>query len=119
MLKHNKCKLCGSQWHTAWLCKLKSKKPMRQEAVKTKAKRTEVRVLWFDLNPPDEYGRWQCYLRIAPNCYGYLTRETVDLEHVDSKARRPDLKFDVQNLKPACPPCNQLKGSRSAEEFDR
>lgn len=89
---------------------------MRKEAVKTRAKRQATSTAWFKLNPPDEFGRWECYLQISDRCPRWVTIETLNIEHVLSKARRPDLKHDLNNLRPACGYCNELKQSLSAEE---
>lgn len=91
-------------------------KPMRKEAVKTRSKRVATANEWYALNPPDENGQWECYLRISPHCYGKVGKHTINLEHMDSKARAPEKKYDVANLRAACPNCNQLKGSLSADE---
>lgn len=79
-------------------------------------KRLKLRDEWFELNPPDKEGYWYCYLRISPNCPYRLDKKTVQQEHVLSKTRRPDLKYDVTNLRPACDPCNKLKGSLNYDD---
>lgn len=84
---------------------------------KSRAKRDATNKEWFALNPSDENGQWKCYLHISPNCYGWVNASTLKIEHVKSKVRRPDLKYTVSNLKPACGPCNELKGSRDVEEL--
>lgn len=46
-----------------------------------------------------------------------LDRGTIRLEHKQSKNHHPELKYDVNNLAPACDACNKLKGSRDASEM--
>lgn len=115
----NKCSYCGGSDHTSIMCQRKPRRPIRKEAEKTTARRTATSREWFRLNPPDAKGLWYCYLRIAPNCPHKLTRSTITLEHVKSKVRHPELKYDVTNLKPACSPCNKLKGSLDVEELSQ
>lgn len=95
---------------------MKRTRRIRFEAPKTGAKREAVSAEWFKTNPPDAYGEWKCYLQISPNCHKKVDRGTLNIEHMNSKARRPDQKHDLDNLKPACSPCNELKGSLSADE---
>ena len=74
---------------------------------------------WFKQNPPDESGVWICYLRIHPKCPMLLNRTELQLEHVKSKARYPELRYDVQNLKPSCAFCNQYKGSQDLDQIGK
>jgi 5-methylcytosine-specific restriction endonuclease McrA len=113
----NQCKYCGGTNHTSLMCLKKPRKPIRQESVKAQSKRTATSREWYRLNPPDNNGNWICYLQISPRCPRILTRETITLEHVKSKARHPGLKYDVNNLKPACEFCNKLKGSLDLEDL--
>ena len=113
----NKCKYCGGTSHSTLMCQNKPRRPIKQESDKARSKRTKVSREWFKLNPPDEKGVWICYLQISPNCPVKLTRSTITLEHVKSKVRYPELKYEVSNLKPACGECNKLKGSLDLEEL--
>lgn len=113
----NACKYCGSPYHKSIQCFEKPRKPIRKESIVSLSKRTQTSREWFKQNPPDERGRWFCYLRISPDCPHVLTRSTIQLEHVRSKVRRPDLKYDIDNLKPSCHSCNRQKASRSVEDL--
>lgn len=113
----NNCKYCGSSTHTTLMCLNKPRVPIRQESEKARSKRTATSREWYRLNPPDENGTWICYLQISPRCPRILTRSTITLEHVKSKVRHPELKYDVNNLKPACEFCNKLKGSLDLEDL--
>lgn len=111
-----RCVVCNKKSQSDHCFLHKPKKPMRKEAVKTKEKRLAVTQEWLELNPADEEGTWTCYLQIAINCRLRMNIGTLNIEHDHSKARRPDLKYNVKKLKPACSPCNELKGSLSGDE---
>ena len=88
------------------------------------AKKTEQRWIdakfgWFEQNSPDKDGFWDCYLQIAESCLKRVDRRTLNLEHVKAKVRHPDLKYDIYNIRPACRPCNKLKGSQDLDEINR
>lgn len=114
-IKPKPCSECNSIWHSKGYHK--PKKTLRKEAVKTKHKRQSTTTKWFKANPPDELGYWYCYIPQHPLCPKRLTTETINLEHDLSKARRPDLKHDIDNIFPACGFDNKAKGSKSAEEY--
>lgn len=84
---------------------------------KTLAKKQQTDKAWYEANPPDEYGRWRCYISKHPLCPVWLTAETIVLEHDQSKARRKDLQFDITNIFPSCSADNKAKGSLSAKEY--
>lgn len=109
-MKIPKCSYCSGE-HYSINCFNKPRRPIRKASKKYVFKKQQTDRLWYELNPPDEKGRWFCYLGISPECKVVLTRSTITLEHVKSKARHPDLRFEVTNLRPACAPCNALKGS--------
>lgn len=116
--------MCGSIWHTAFLCKYKpnatfktTKYRMRPESPKSRRRRLKMAQEWFRGNPPDANGNWECYLQISTLCPKKLNRTTITLEHVHAKVRRPDLKYVSANLKPSCSFCNKMKGSRSVQEL--
>lgn len=88
-------------------------------AKKTDQRWIDTKVGWFEQNPPDKDGYWDCYLQIAESCQRRVDRRTLNLEHAKSKARRPDLRYDITNIRPACRPCNKLKGSENLEDIAR
>lgn len=97
------------------------KNPKQRKTPKTMGKYAKQWVItrntWIRNNPPNYLEcYWLCYLRIAPNCRGYLTERTLTLDHVVARSRDPSKRFDQDNLKPACMPCNELKGSRSLDQ---
>lgn len=116
-MKQSICNYCGGDNHTSLMCFKKPRRRIKPISDKNKLKEQQTKREWFDLNPPNEKGLWFCYLGISPDCPRKLTRSTITLEHVKSKVRHPELKFDVTNLKPACSPCNALKGSRDVDEL--
>lgn len=89
-----------------------SRKPMKQMSAKYDKLWRATRKEWYETNLPDVHGYWQCYLQISPECSITVDRSTINLEHVLSKVRHPELRFVVSNLRPACHPCNKLKGSK-------
>lgn len=107
------CKYCGGNDHYAMSCFKRPQKKITSESDKTKGRRLRVRKAWFNLNPPDSNGQWECYLQISPECPKSVDRHTISLEHVRSKVRSPKLIFVVENIKAACEPCNKLKRSWS------
>ena len=110
------CDDCGIT-HTSLMCLRKPRHFMRTVSEKTLDRRGQTKREWLRLNPPDERGTWTCYLQISSACPIKLTASTLNLEHVKSKARYPELRYDLNNIKPACSPCNKLKGSRDVEEL--
>lgn len=116
-MKIKECKYCGKDNHTSLMCFQKPRRRIKPISSKTASKEQQTKREWFELNPPNEKGLWFCYLGISPMCPGWLTRSTITLEHVKSKARHPELKFEVTNLKPACSFCNEIKGSRDVDEL--
>lgn len=89
---------------------LKPKKPMKKIG-KVTEKWIETRKDWISRNPPDSKGLWECYLKISPYCLGFMNKDSLTIDHVKSRSRHPELRYDLDNLKPACAPCNGLKGS--------
>lgn len=78
----------------------------------------EDRAVWVTNNPPNHEGYWECYLRISPRCLGWIDVDQLNVEHVKGRKRHPEERRNQSNLKPACGPCNELKGSRDLEELD-
>lgn len=121
------CKFCKLMGHFPYQCRLNPKVILRR---KTGLKRTPIkkvgkhtkqwlvtRASWIRHNPPPIEGQfWLCYLRIHPFCPVRLTLETLTLDHVVSRSRDPKLRYNADNLKPACKYCNSEKGSRSLEQ---
>lgn len=122
--KRKPCAECQSLYHSKGYHKPRTalrtaRKPMKRESDKTKSKRQATALQWDKLNPPDENGEWTCYLQISPDCPIKLTKQTLVREHYYSKTRRPDLKYEVSNIRPACDPCNSVKLSRNGDEFNK
>lgn len=120
------CNKCQSKWHTSLHCPTEPRsvlrtasKPIKRESTKTRQKRQQTAREWHKLNKPGSDGMYTCYLQIHPDCPKMLTKDMLTLEHYHSKARRPDLKFDVTNLKPSCSPCNGMKLSKSGSDFNK
>lgn len=118
------CSGCGGSGHYAINCLVTArtvpkakKRYIKPESGKNRERRLKARELWFEQNPPETPdGKWFCYLDGLSeyNCWGTMSREEIEqhgLEHVIAKVKDPSLKFEVANLRVACPPCNRLKGS--------
>lgn len=50
-------------------------------------------------------------------CGRFLLRNEVELDHFESRSRRPDLRYELTNLVPSCHRCNAEKGSLSGEQY--
>lgn len=116
-MKQIKCNYCHQTTHYSWQCFRKPRTPIKSMSDKYLNKHRQCRRLWFKENPPDSRGVWLCYLNIAPDCPIKLTSTTIRLEHVKSKARYPELVFEITNIKPACNACNALKGSLDIKDL--
>lgn len=119
MIQPGLCKHCGSSLHSSLMCFYKARQPLRKTSNKSGAKYAKMRREWFlrPENAPDEEGQWLCYLGISPECTFTVNRLTLNLEHVRSRVRHPELKFDPDNLMPACSACNQVKQSLDLEDL--
>ncbi len=111
MKKKPHCSWCDSEDHTVFYCPIKPKKPINSKGPYYEKMRI-VRRKWYKNNPPDHSGFWYCYL-----CGKAITKEEVELDHVLSRSRHPELRFEISNLKPACHTCNFDKGSREVKGF--
>lgn len=116
MVRSNPCKICNNQYHTAAFCPRKPKKPIKRLG-KRGLLNKEVNAIWLELNPPDDDGRWECYLKISPLCHVYVNYLTLNIEHSYSKVKHPELRERQDLLHPACPQCNRLKGSKDITDL--
>ena len=92
---------------------------LKPESDKAKTKRIATYKRWIKANPPDENGRWECYLQISSMCPKSLSRNLLSLEHVKPRSKNPELKYKIENIKPSCLSCNEMKGSRTIEELSK
>lgn len=99
-------KYCNKCIHNTY-----AKKPIRKVGPVTK-QWFEAREKWIDQNPANHQGYWFCYY-----CGNFLTINTLTLDHKEARSRKPDKRFDLNNLVPCCAACNGAKGSLSAEEY--
>lgn len=77
----------------------------------------EFRLEWIKNNPPNLNGNWICYLQISTLCLQRLDKQTLTLEHIVPKGRGEEYRYNENNIKPACAPCNGLKGSQTLESL--
>ena len=113
------CSNCASVYHTAFNCPvrgrtpLKTTKPMQarrriNRSGKVSRAWIQARRQWIAQHP----GPWECFYCLVP-----LTEPELTLDHYLSRARRPDLRYDHDNIVPCCAPCNYRKGSLSGDEY--
>jgi len=70
----------------------------------------QTRREWIRQNKDTEY---KCYL-----CGRRLDETTLTLDHVKSRSRHPELRYELSNLRPCCAQCNENKGSRDITELE-
>lgn len=119
------CKFCKQTTHFSYRCYANPKVAMRRKygmkrtPIKKMGKHAKqwfiTRATWIRKNPPDRDGYWYCYLQIHEWCPVKLTISTLTLDHVVSRSSDPKLRYNQDNLRPACTYCNDAKGSRSLE----
>jgi 5-methylcytosine-specific restriction endonuclease McrA len=121
-MRQGKCKHCRGENHNSLNCyqkrkhdhtQLKQRKPLRHESKAANDKRATLSHTFFAQNPPDVEGGYMCYLRISRLCPGWMPKHEVTLEHVLSKAKYPEVKYNVINIMTACEPCNKAKLSNT------
>jgi len=105
-----KCGKCSYNLHA------KPRKPMKRLG-KVGKQWLADRAEWVTNNPPDHQGYWACYLQISPQCLGRMDLDQLNVEHMARRTRHPEQRRDQSYLRPACGPCNELKGSKDLEEI--
>lgn len=115
------CRVCGEFGHYSFQCFKGKKAQIVTKRLHPGGKYFKqwqlTRKTWFRNNPPDHAGYYLCYLRISPRCFGAMKKVETTLDHIKSRSRYPELRFDQNNLAPCCPPCNELKGSRDLDDI--
>lgn len=117
------CKHCGRMGHYSYACYQNPKralKALKRSPINKIGKNTKqwfiTRATWIKKNaPPIEGKYWICYLQIHPWCPVRISVENLTLDHVVSRSSDPSLRFNQDNLKPACKYCNEMKGSQKLE----
>ena len=125
------CKHCGLMGHFPYACYQNPKRAIKQikrTALKRSTKPINKigkttkqwmvnRVTWIKKNPPPVEGKyWICYLQIHPWCPRRIDVAHLTIDHVVSRSRNAKLRFNLDNLKPACIYCNGEKGSKSLDQ---
>ena len=72
----------------------------------------KARDLWIKENSANHEGQWYCIVG-----GGYLTEQTLQLDHDISRIRDPSRRTDQTNLHPICSKHNAEKGSKSLKEY--
>lgn len=114
------CRHCGLMGHFSYQCFTNPKKALKRTPIKKIGKTTKqwfmTRATWIRKNPPPIEGTyWECYLQIHEWCPVRIDISKLTLDHVVSRSHDASLRFNLDNLKPACQYCNSEKGSRSLE----
>ncbi len=121
------CKHCKQMGHFPYACPANPKKAIKRSALRRSTKPMNkvgkttkqwfvTRATWIRKNPPPIDGEfWECYLQIHPWCPRLIDIHKLTLDHVVSRSRDPSLRFNLENLKPACMYCNTEKGSKSLD----
>ncbi len=114
------CKHCSEVDPTHWPYQC-FKNPKQRKTPKTMGKYTKqwiiTRKTWIRNNPPDDRGYYKCYLNISPFCPSWMLQREMTLDHVIARSRDASKRYAADNLRPACYPCNTLKGSQSVDKF--
>lgn len=63
---------------------------------------------WFVRHNQDTY---ECWLQISPYCPKFMKRKYTTLDHIKPRSFYPELEYEDSNIRPACKPCNDAKGS--------
>jgi 5-methylcytosine-specific restriction endonuclease McrA len=118
--KEKHCKKCDGFGHSAINCfrnpkaTIKVTKGLKKTGSYTMRMQT-IRRKWFKQNPSNQ-GYYYCIY-----CGKAVTRdpdllamgvERVELDHIHSRSRYPELRFELTNLAPSCHNCNTEKGSK-------
>lgn len=79
----------------------------------------ETSRLWKQANPPDDYGHWYCKVGGSPltDKASDETALRLNLCHDLSRARRPDMAYNLDNIFPGCQRHNKEQGSKSLDEY--
>lgn len=121
------CKHCGLMGHFAYQCFANPKKALKRTELRRSSKPINkvgkqtkqwmvTRATWIRKNPPPIEGQyWECYLQIHEWCPVRIDIHKLTLDHVVSRSRDPSLRFNLDNLRPACSYCNTEKGSKSLD----
>lgn len=113
MAQHNKtCKICGELGHSKFYCKKKPRKPISKSTKPIKPGKHHNKWLAFRRkylaeHQPNHQGYYTCYL-----CLGPVHVDEVTLDHVIPRSAAPHLRYDENNIRPACGSCNSTKGSK-------
>jgi 5-methylcytosine-specific restriction endonuclease McrA len=117
------CKTCDKKCYGEYCFQHKPRKPLKRTPIKNNpSKRTRqdkrFREIYLDTHA-NEYGYYECYLKTTEMCPKVLTREQATIEHVIPKGsvKGRNLRFNEDNIRIACFPCNGDKGSQSLENY--
>lgn len=109
------CKFCKETTHSQFYCTRKPRSVLKARKQLNKLGKYGkqwliTRETWFTRNAADWYF---CYL-----CGKRMTYKETTLDHIKSRSRYPQLRYDLNNLAPCCWGCNALKGSRDLAQME-
>lgn len=110
------CKYCGGIGHTQAFCFRKPRKHMIKKIPLRKVgklgKQWQVtRATWFRKHALRAGEEYHCYICERP------IGDHPQLDHIQSRVRHPELRFNLDNLAPICEYDNRMKSSLSLEEY--
>lgn len=79
-------------------------KPKKQPKNRIKNEWLAFRRKWLRENPPDWAGFYVCGI-----CGNKGTAQNMDLDHIQKRSLRPDLRLDKDNVRLVCRPCHNKK----------
>lgn len=119
------CKHCHKEGHTAFNCpfksraQIKSKKPLRAKKRLSPVgplalHYRKLRASFFEHHNQDTYYCYYCkYIGLDMP----MGRRATQVEHFLTKARHPELRYEMSNLVPSCAFHNQDKGGLDGPEY--
>lgn len=108
-MNHKPCSHCGGTNHLSIRCFNKKNKAITKQGKHAKLW-METRNEWLQKNASPT--GWNCYI-----CNVKLDRYSLTLDHIKSRSRYPELRYDLDNLAPCCWLDNVRKGSRSLDNI--
>lgn len=120
MVNKKHCVFCDEMGHTQFYCPVKPRDILKNKGKYTK-KWTYTRARWLLDHPPDDNGFYYCIVCGKPlvkhRIFEHANYEIVTLDHIISRSRAPELRYDSDNLVPMCLEHNHDKGSLDLKEY--
>ncbi|MDE2106345.1 MAG: HNH endonuclease [Patescibacteria group bacterium] len=124
------CKVCGKRAYSDYCMQHKPRKPIQRSSLKTSSqpirrigpvtkKWLATRRAWIEKNGAEGHLCHYCgyLLSMLQDLIDSDMARPLTLDHITARTRDSSLRFEFDNLTPACPPCNRKKGSLSHEQY--